>query len=371
MVCAALALPGLAPPVAAAEIDVVAGKGLVALRWLSYRDHQPGLDRIEVESPSVQVNLPLGGRWSIDATGTRDAVSGASPRWHSAVSSASRMSDNRSAFDARLTRHDEGRVWSLAVATSDEHDYESRALSADLRWSSEDNNRTWNVGVGHSRDRIGSSDNPFLSERRRTTSIAAGITQVTTRVDVVQASVTFSDGRGFHSDPYKLVDQRPRERRQATLLLRWNHHFEGWQATLRSQWRLYRDSFGVHAHSLGAEWVQAFGDRLALTPSLRLHTQSAASFYYDPVYSGLLGAPFPAGFLERPPDFLSPDHRLSAFGAWTVGVKVAFAWSRHWSTDLKVEHYEQRSGWRVGGHGSPGLAPLRARVLQFGLVHRF
>lgn len=371
MVCAALALPGLAAPAAAAEIDVVAGNGLVALRWLSYRDRQPGLDRIEVESPSVQVNLPLGGRWSIDATGTRDAVSGASPRWHSAISSASRMSDNRSAFDAKLTRHGDSHAWSLAVATSDEHDYESRALAAELRWSTEDNNRTWNLGAGFARDRIGSSDNPFLDERRRTRSLAVGVTQVTTRVDVVQASLGFADGRGFYSDPYKRVDVRPRQRRQATLLLRWNHHFEGPQATLRSQGRHYRDSFGVRAHTLAFEWVQPLGQRLTLTPSLRLHTQSAASFYYDPVYSDLLGAPFPAGFTEHPPEHLSPDHRLSAFGAATVGIKLAYAWTRQWSSDLKLERYEQRSPWRVGGSGSPGLAPFVATILQVGLVHRF
>lgn len=367
VVCAALALPGLA---AAAEIDTATGNGLIGLRWLSYSDRQPGLKRIEVESPSVQLALPLGERWSLDATATRDAVSGASPRWHTSIASASKMSDNRTAFDAKLTRQGEREGWSVAVATSDEHDYESRALSGEVRWSSEDNNRTWNVGAGYSRDRISSTDNALLAEGRSTRSLGFGVTQVLTRLDVVQASLSLSRGRGFYSDPYKQIDLRPNQRRQSTLLLRWNHHFESLQSTLRSQWRIYDDSFGVKAHSVGFEWVAPLGEKVTLTPSLRYHTQSSASFYYDPVYS-FVGAPFPPGFFENPPQFLSADHRLSAFGALTVGLKLAVQWSRQWSSDLKIEQYEQRGSWRIGGRGSPGLDVFKATFLQAGLVYRF
>jgi hypothetical protein len=36
-----------------------------------------------------------------------------------------------------------------------------------------------------------------------------------------------------------------------------------------------------------------------------------------------------------------------------------------------MERYEQRGSWRVGGTGSPGLEPLRARFLQWAFLHRF
>lgn len=368
---AALALPGLGTAADAPTTgEAPVGEGLVAVRWLSYRDRQPGLDRIHVDSPSLQLVLPLAGRWSLEATATQDAVSGASPRWHSSVSGASRLSDHRSAFDARLTHSGADLSSSLTLASSDEHDFESRALSAEWRLSSEDRNRSGSLGIGWVQDRIGSVDHPELDRRRRTASLSLGWTQVLSRVDLLQATLTLAEGRGFYSDPYKALDSRPEARRQQAVLLRWNHHVEALDATLRTSWRAYRDSFGVQAHTLTAEWVAPLGARLSLTPSLRLHSQRAASFYYDPVYS-YIGAPYPPGWLEAPPRWLSPDARLSGFGAVTLGLKLGVDWSARWSSDVKIEHYEQRGSWRVGGKGSPGLAPLRATFLQLGVVRRF
>ncbi len=371
LLAAALLLPGLATatePGTAGEQPV--GDGLVAWRWLSYRDRQPGFDRIHVESPSLQLALPLSGRWSIDATATQDVVSGASPRWHSAVSGASRLSDRRSAFDARLTHSGSRWTSSVGLASSDEHDFESRALSAEWRLTTEDRNSTGSLGVGWVQDRIGSVDHPELDRRRRTASLSFGWTQVMSRVDLAQATLTLADGRGFYSDPYKALDSRPEARRQQALLLRWNHRFDTLDATLRTSWRSYRESFGVRAHTLTAEWVAPLAGSLTLTPSLRLHSQRAASFYFDPVYS-YIGAPYPPGWLETPPRWLSADARLSGFGAVTLGLKLGVEWSSRWSGDLKLEQYEQRGGWRVGATGSPGLAPLRARFVQAGLVRRF
>jgi hypothetical protein len=325
---------------------------------------------VRAESPSLRVAAPLGERWSFAAGATLDSVSGASPRWHSAISGASRMQDRRQAADVKITRYGDRSSWTLGAAGSSEHDFESRAVSAEGRWSSEDNNRTWHAGLGLTRDRITSSDDPDLAAARRTWELSAGVTQAWTEADLVQASLGLADARGHHSDPYKRLDQRPDRRLQRSLLLRWNHHVDAWRATLRTSYRHYRDSFGIRSHTVTAEWVQPLGARLQLTPSLRGYTQRAAWFYYDPVYS-FAGEPYPPGYLTDPPRHLSPDARLSGFGALTLGLKLAMALPEGWTADAKIEHYEQRGSWRVGGTGSPGLSPLRARFLQFGLARRF
>ena len=108
-----------------------------------------------------------------------------------------------------------------------------------------------------------------------------------------------------------------------------------------------------------------------LTPSLRLYSQSAAWFYYDPVYDPDVGAPYPPGYFTNPPKYISPDQRLSAFGGVTLGLKLGIRLSPDWSADIKAEHYEQRSSWRIGGSGSPGIDPFRATFAQFGLATRF
>lgn len=363
---AALALPGVAP----AQTEPGPGPGLMAFKWLSYRDRQPGLDRIHVESPSLLLRLPLGERWGAQATLTRDSVSGASPRWHSAVSSASHMSDRRNAGDVAVTRYGPRHQWSLGLAASDENDFRSRAGSINGSVSSDDNNRSWHAGVGVTLDHIGSSDDPTLAGRRRTTEVTAGVTQALSRTDLVQLGLTHARGRGHYSDPYKRIDQRPGSRHQSTVLLRWHHHLDGPDITIRSSWRSTRDSFGVRSHTLTVEPVLPLGGRVTLTPSLRLYTQTAARFYYDPVYS-YAGAPYPPGYFDSAPAPLSPDHRLAAFGAITWGVKLELPLGESWSTDLRLDRYEQRSRWHQGGPGSPDLAPLTAVFVQWGLSRRF
>ena len=365
---AALALPGITLD---AHAENAPEHGLVSVKYLSYQDSQPGLERVKVSSPSIYVLAPLSTRWSLEGAGVLDSVSGATPRYHTAISGASKMKEERRAVDAKLTRFEERSAYALGLSTSTEHDYQSNAVSFDARFSSDDNNTSVNLGLGYSSDKVSSVNDATLHKRKRTAELLLGVTQALTPADLVQLNLTYSSGRGYYSDPYKEPDIRPDSRTQGILLARWNHHVEGLGATLRTSYRYYRDSFGIRAHTLGAEWVQPVGERVTVTPSLRLYSQSAASFYYDPVYDPAVGAPYPPGYFTNPPQYISPDQRLSAFGGVTLGLKLAVQITPDWSADLKGERYEQRSNWRLGGEGSPGLDPFRATFIQVGVNKRF
>jgi hypothetical protein len=361
VVAAALALPGLAAAQAAPE------RALVGFKYLYYKDYQPGLDRITVSSPSLYLLTPLGANWSVEGSVVVDSLSGATPRWHSSISSASRMEDHRTAGDLRITRYFRRAALDFGLAYSTEDDYESRALSANLRLSTDDNNTTVNLGTGYIDDTV--KPNPgsavLRDEPKRTNDFIVGLTQVLTPNDIVQANLTHARGRGLYSDPYKFLDNRPRERDQTALLLRWNHHFGAVGGTLRTSYRFYDDSFAVTASTIGLEWAQPLPG-IVLTPSLRYYTQSAASFYVDPI-PGSAAPPL----ASNDPPYYSADHRLSAFGAYTVGLKVAIPLGKAWLLDAKADFYEQRGEWRVGGEGSPGLAPFKAQFYQVGLYYRF
>jgi len=364
VLAAALLLPG-----ATVHAETAPEQGIVELQALSYDDWQPGLQRIHVFAPSVYVLAPIGTRWSLEGSIVSDAVSGASPRYHSAISGASRMSERRNAADATLTHYGDRDAWSLGLAYSNEHDYRSRAVSGNYRWSTEDNNRTWNVGLAYTDDAIGSSDDPTLGEQRHTVQFTGGVTQAATARDLLQWSLSASVGNGYFSDPYKLPDIRPDHRNQFTSLLRWNHDLDGLNAVLRSGWRYYGDSFGVRASTFDAAWVQFFGDGFQLTPSLRYTTQRAAKFYFDPVYSTILGPPFPPGYDGQHP--ASADQRLSAFGALSAGLRADWKIDARWHLDASYVRYEQRGDWRLGGHGSPGLAPFSAQWFELGVACSF
>jgi len=363
LLAAAMLLPGVA-----AHAETPPERAAVSVKYLYYKEDQPGLDRIKVHSPAVSVLAPIAGEWSIAGSVTMDDVSGASPRYHTAISGASRMDDLRKAGDVSVTRYFPRGTVSVGAAFSTEHDYRSRALSLQGTYASEDKNTTWALGIGGSDDSINPVNNIVTDEGRQTVNVLAGVTQVLTPLDVAQLTFTHSRGHGYYSDPYKLVDNRPRERNQSTALMQWNHRFVDYGGTSRLSYRYYRDNFGVSAHTLGAEYVQSLANGWTVTPSVRLYSQRAADFYFDPVYDARLGAPFPPGYVFGGSAFSSADQRLSGFGAVTVGFKVARQIDRDWSVDLKLERYEQRGSWRVFGSGSPGLDPMRAVSVQLGVT---
>ncbi|MGE5650538.1 MAG: DUF3570 domain-containing protein [Bacillota bacterium] len=367
------ALSGLAPLNAAAEN--APEKTTIGVKYGSYQDSQPGWDRVKVSAPQVYVQAPVAGEWSIEGSAVADSVSGASPRMHTQRSGASNMSDERRAGDLKVTRYLPRAAVSASVAYSDEHDYTSRAFGIDGRWSSEDNNRTWTLGYGTSIDRIDNTSNGVntaINQRKRTHEIMAGVTQVLTPADIAQLNITRSTGHGYFNDPYKSFDQRPGERNAWIGLVRWNHYVEQFGAALRSSYRYYSDSFGVKSHTVGLDWVQPAG-KWTLTPGVRYYTQSAAHFYLDPKFDAQGRYDMTAtilGAIAVPGD-KSFDQRLAAFGATTLSMKVAYAFTPDTSADIKVETYRQTSGMRLGGDGSPGLDPFRARFMQVGLTHRF
>jgi hypothetical protein len=213
-----------------------------------------------------------------------------------------------------------------------------------------------------------------------------GLTQVLTKNDLAQVNLSFSNGRSrdmevgnsAFNDPYKLKDIRPETRSSAVILARWNHHVESLGASLKWSYRYYRDSFKVSSSTFGVDWVQPVGAALTLTPSLRYFSQNAADFFVDPV---AVGGPSSTTNSYGVPDcyyvnlcgkqYGSVDQRLAAFGAITAGLKLSYKVTKEWTIDGKVELYEQKSNWRLGGKGSPGIDTFNANFYQVGISRSF
>ena len=337
----------------------------VSLRFLDYLDSQPDADRIRVRATALGLTVPAGSQWSFNGTAVHDAISGASPAYH--TSALTQMRDRRRALDLSATRYMDRAAVTLGASVSSEADYLSRGLSAQATIESDDRNTAWTAGLSSTRDSINPSNGVVVGERKRTLQTLLGVTQVLGTHDIVQLNLGRNVGEGYFSDPYKVFDNRPRHRQQSTFMVRWNHHLEAPGATLRTHWRHYRDSYGVRAETVALEYVQPLMGGWTVTPLARLYSQSAAWFYLD---ADGVDSPF----APNPPEgatYFSQDQRLSAFGARTVGVKVSRTFGLEWAADLKLERYAQRGAWCWSGSGSPGLAPFNARFLQFGLTRSF
>jgi hypothetical protein len=361
---AALALPGVA------LAETPPDQASLSVQVLDYRDWQPDLDRVRVHSPTVTLELPLAGAWSVRGTVVSDTISGASPRYHTAVSGASRFHERRLAGDVEVTRYFGRSSVAVAAGRSGENDYVSHFLSVHGTASSADQNTTWLYGASVANDRIDPVNGIEAGARKHTTELMAGLTRVLTPHDLVQAVLTHARGRGYFSMPYKYVDNRPAAHDQTTFLLRWHHHVSAGGGTLRASYRYYRDTYGIRAHTLGTEFVQPVWAGFTVTPSLRYHTQGAAEFYFDPVYDAEFGPPFPPGYRFDDTGAHSADQRLAAFGAVTLGLGLEKELGTNTTLKLAVARYRQRGSWRPGG-GSPGLAPFDARSVVFGVTVRW
>lgn len=362
---AALALPGVA------QAETPPEQASFSVKYLDYHDWQPGLDRIRVRSPAAELVLPVAGEWSLRGSYVVDSVSGASPRYHTAVSGASRFDEKRHAGDVAVTRYFPRASVTVAAGRSSETDYVSEFTSVRGTLSSADNNTTWMFGTGVANDRIDPVNDAVQGERKHTNDFMLGVTQVMSQRDVAQVLLGFARGRGYYSMPYKYVDNRPRKHNQHSLMLRWNHRLENREATSRTSYRYFGDTYGIRAHTLLQEYAHEFAGGWTVTPSLRAHTQSAAHFYFDPVYDPVFGPPFPPAFDFRAQRHSTADQRLSAFGALTLGLKVEKAIGEDSSVEVKLEQYKQRGAWRLFGSGSPGLKDFRARSIVVGWTTRW
>lgn len=361
LLAAALALPGILP--AAALAQLAPDEGLIALKYLDYRDWQPGADRMRVRTPSLYARKPLSDSLQAEGSIVYDSISGASPLYHNTLSGASGLgvTDYRTAGDAKLTKYFNHVAVGVGAAVSSERDYLSRALSLDVRVSSDDGNRTFAFGVGGASDRINSTNGVAEGKERHTLDLLVGITQALSPDAIVQSTITYSPGHGYYSDPYKEIDVRPDHRRILAWLTRYNQHLFWLDATVNLSYRYLHDSFGSSSHTAEFAWNQPLPDGWSVVPNLRYYTQNAADFYFDP--------PFPHGFVLRQP--YSADTRLSAFGALTSGLSIVKRLPDGWSFDFKLDFYRQRSDWHFGGNGSPGLESFSARWIQTGVSKTF
>ena len=369
LMAAALALPGVAvTPTAKAE--AVPEKTTIGFKFLKYAEKQQTGDRMKVDSPSMFFLAPIKDKYSIEGSFVLDSMSGASPSSYNSLSGASGkgIRDYRKAGDLKVTTFFDRAALGVGIAASKEHDYESNAFSLDGRFSTANNNTTFAAGVGYSDDEIGSSNNLTLHENRRTTDGLIGITKVLTPNDLVQSNLTVSIGKGYFSDPYKDFDKRPISRTAWAWLTRYNHYFAGPGAARHTSYRYFKNDWGIAAHTMEAAWYQPIGTGWTLRPSVRYYTQRAANFYRDP-------QPPPGPALDfigaSTATHFSADTLLSAFGAVTLGMKVAKEFAHDWTVDLKHEWYQQRSAWRLSGEGSPGVENFTAKWWQIGISKKF
>jgi hypothetical protein len=366
---AALALPIAAIPARAAAAD----PDEIGFTVLGYKEK--GL--MKVTEPVLWARATIHEVWEVEASAAIDIISGASPQLVTNVTgkpvnaiTAASITDRRKTGDAKVTRRFGDFALSASRTVSDENDYESHAFGLGAEWSLDEKNTTLAAGYGKSNDRVGArglpKDNP-----RYTQEYLIGVTQVVTPVDIIQSTLTRSDGHGDYNDPYKLTftfypvgvpqlvpDTRPDHRETLAWLTRYRHHFVDLNGSLQADYRYYHDDWGITAHTLEVAWAQQLDERWLVRPALRYYTQSAADFYTPVV-------PRPA------PAILSSDQRLGAWGGLSPSVKVVAHLDRAFTIEGTLGYVHNARNLHLGGSGSEAFETLRAVYGILGISHPF
>ncbi len=356
----AAAIPSAGAGIALAQSAESSTEAKIA--YFYYDDWQAGGEnRIKVKSPMLWARSAFAESWELEGTFQIDDISGASPFYLDSLSGASGLGieDKRNFGDVRLSKSFERYKISLGGAYSGEDDWTSNSASLEVQWWTEDKNTTLNFGVSPTWDRITSTNNQSLLERRRTFAWLAGVTQVLTPNSIAQLNLFYQNADGYTSDQYKFFDNRPRSRDEYGVVIRHNQFVESLDASLHTDYRALMTSWSVASHTVDVKWYQPLGEQFMLRPKVRYYTQTEAEFF---------GQEYPPTDFET---FSTYDQRMAAFGSFSLGLKLEYALSEHISFDALIEWMEQRNSWALFSSGTDDISDFHARFTGFGVSGRF
>jgi hypothetical protein len=320
--------------------------------------------RYEIDSHQLRWVKNLDSSYTLTVGYLHEAMSGSSP-WYVIpgssgqalqVMSGATIREKRDQLDVSISRLGESITHTLGAGYSTEDDYQAIYGSYSGKKESEDALTTVNWGFSYSDDELNPTDavlfGRIIAASKDSKSASLGLSQVINRNAVFQAGATLTHHSGFLSDPYKLVlvgpqvlpDQRPDERTMFSVSTRFRQYIESSRAALQLDYRYFRDSWEIQAHTLDLAYVQPLGSAWELTPSVRYHAQKAPDFY----------APY---FLEIPQyDYWSSDYRLATFGALSYRLDLSWKNSRL-RASAGLEIYDSEPGLSVFGNpqDTPGL----------------
>jgi hypothetical protein len=367
----ALLLPAYQP----VKADAPPTDGTVGIRYSSYQEDDllaskslsGSSERYDIDIAQFHLLAPVGDDWSVALDVQYEDMSGASP-WFvgmdvegdaKVVMSGASIEDTRTDISV-TTRYyyDRGNV-GLNFARSDEDDYQSDAIGLDAAFNSKDNLTTYSVAISGSDDEIeptqGTTPTNTLKDGKQIRSAWIGASRIVSKRAIVRFGLSYTYREGFLTDPYKLNDQRPDERKEWAASVGYRHFFVGPNAALHADYRYFDDDWGIQSHSIDLAWHQNINQHLRLVPFLRYYSQGEADFF--------------ANYVDFTADYYADDYRLSAFGAFSGGLRGIVNLD-DWQFNLSGERYVSKASWGLyNGDESPGL--VKFWRYSIGVNYRF
>jgi len=374
------------------------GEDQFSYRFESYREDD---SRIRVVTQSLLFSKALTSWLGMKAEYVYDAISGATPTGAPPSSTVNftppgpfgpvsskvgmeNMKDERGAFNLELPIKLGKHSLTPQFSYSQEHDYISQGWALNYAIELNEKNTTLNLGWARANDRIlPHSRNLTTIEHKTTDDFLFGVTQLLGPKTLLTANFTYGHAHGYLDDQYKGVffedypqffpdtltlfpEKRPRQRDKQILYLALNQAVTPLRGSVEGSYRLYRDDFGITAHTVGLTWLQKIGRIFVVAPTFRYYRQTAADFYatrFPGDKSLPVGALLPNGNPNpAPPEYYSCDYRLSEMETFTYGVKVTARLADWFTFDFRYQRYHMHG---LDGVTSQSAYP-RAHIFTLG-----
>jgi hypothetical protein len=251
--------------------------------------------------------------------------------------------------------------FSGGVAYSQEYDYQSFGINANLAKDFNQRNTTLSAGLALASDTVkpvggkpiplaemqltlgDDSSKDGADDSKTVTDFLVGVTQVISPTWLAQFNYSLTQQSGYLNDPYKVVslldstglpesyryESRPDSRTKHSLFLRSKSH-HGKDNVLDVSYRYHTDDWGIDSHTIDTRFRWQLNEHNYLEPHLRYYQQSAADFYTQGLDASL----------DLPVE-ASADSRLGEFTGLTFGAKYGYLFDTDKEINFRIESYQQ------------------------------
>jgi len=347
---------------------------------------------ITIEGPSVLVRKKVGDNLSLSANYYEDMISSASI---DVKLSASPYHETRKQESLGADYLHGKSTYSAGFITSKEPDYKANTSYFAVGQDMFGDLTTLTLGYRRGWDRVFKDRKDPVSGRIVTDSVfnnnlghnsadhrgySLSLTQILTRNAILGFNYELLTDQGFLANPYRQIRYlSPGQGRGFTLddqvypNTRTSHsgsaqlkYYLPYRAALTGQYRFFRDTWGIRAHTLELDYTHPVWKRWIFDASLRYYRQGAADFYSDL---------FPRANYQN---FMGRDRELAAFHSYTLGAGASYQfavpgvrWISKSSANVRVDHLmvdysDFRNALLAGtyGAGNEPLYKLNANIFQ-------
>lgn len=324
-------------------------------------------DGLEVSGPSVLVRKSYKDKVSVWGNYYVDMITSASI---DVITTASKYTEERKEKSVGIDYLTGKTSMGLSYTNSEESDYSANSVRFGISQDFFGDLTTLGISYARGWDTVRRNGDDTFEEETKRQVYRVDLTQILTKNMLVNVNYEGVTDEGFLNNPYRQVryldsnaargysyqsELYPKTRTSAAMAIRTMYYLP-YRASLKGEYRLYTDTWGIEAWNAEVGYVHPVTDNLTIDLKYRYYSQTGADFYSD-LYSRL-----------DEQNFLARDKELSTFTTHTVGVGASYEFTPSWLPFFKkgeanlyydyirFDYQDFRDASEVGG--APGTESL-------------